>query len=531
MPTSHSFKPSTFFSPTYCQYCSKLLWGLIQQGVQCSECNYVVHHHCQKNVSAECQTISHQLSKETSAEKSLLNNLQQECSEPQSSSLTITSSSSDNNNKININNALKQLQELIILTALDVSSDQNTVFKQYSSEYLANQPPLHPHTTAKNFTRFVTRCTIVFNLRDAIILLVCWDKPVKSWISILIYTLLCLYPKLFLLIPQCILLYLILSHPPQQEQNNISSQDNASSKDINRTTTDQINNDHSSNINSNDSSDKKKKTTDQQQQTPSPKTTASTTSTFLSLLTNSNNNTTTPTYKNNLKNIQNMMGEFALVYDQLIHYYNKYYSMLNQEICIQIVLLSISITVIFLWFIPLHWIFLSIGWFVFAIHTRFVKTFLTRLIETRKDLLFFNIIKDWMFIPFQEWYIINNKQSSSNSSNTIKELTISIYENQRKSNENFIKDEIIPWSNLYGIPQPSPNQERDSPKGYYWKCKDWKIDTTGPWIDDALQIAVRPKKEEGWIYMDENWTNPKSEPYQQSIIRRRRWIRNCELKM
>ena len=207
MPTSHSFKPSTFFSPTYCQYCSKLLWGLIQQGVQCSgnvsmlyiiiirkrtmlliislfviiECNYVVHHHCQKNVSAECQTISHQLSKETSAEKSLLNNLQQECS------------GNDNNNKININNALKQLQELIILTALDVSSDQNTVFKQYSSEYLANQPPLHPHTTAKNFTRFVTRCTIVFNLRDAIILLVCWDKPVKSWISILIYTLLCKY--------------------------------------------------------------------------------------------------------------------------------------------------------------------------------------------------------------------------------------------------------------------------------------------------------------------------------------------------
>ena len=94
-----------------------------------------------------------------------------------------------------MSNVLKELQEIIISAVLDVSANpsiaSSSSSKQCSSEYLSSQPPLHPHTTAKNFTRFVTRCTSVFDLRDAIILLVCWDKPLNSWIFILIYTLLC----------------------------------------------------------------------------------------------------------------------------------------------------------------------------------------------------------------------------------------------------------------------------------------------------------------------------------------------------
>ena len=32
----HEFKKRTFYKPTYCQHCSEMLWGLINQGYQCT---------------------------------------------------------------------------------------------------------------------------------------------------------------------------------------------------------------------------------------------------------------------------------------------------------------------------------------------------------------------------------------------------------------------------------------------------------------------------------------------------------------
>ena len=34
--TGHCFKRKTFRKPTYCHHCSDLLWGLTNQGLQCS---------------------------------------------------------------------------------------------------------------------------------------------------------------------------------------------------------------------------------------------------------------------------------------------------------------------------------------------------------------------------------------------------------------------------------------------------------------------------------------------------------------
>ena len=34
--TGHYFKRKTFHKPTYCNYCSDLLWGLTNQGMQCN---------------------------------------------------------------------------------------------------------------------------------------------------------------------------------------------------------------------------------------------------------------------------------------------------------------------------------------------------------------------------------------------------------------------------------------------------------------------------------------------------------------
>ena len=34
-PSNHIFEKKTYFQPTYCQHCTKMLWGLKEQGLEC----------------------------------------------------------------------------------------------------------------------------------------------------------------------------------------------------------------------------------------------------------------------------------------------------------------------------------------------------------------------------------------------------------------------------------------------------------------------------------------------------------------
>ena len=34
--TGHEFKVKSYYKPTYCHHCSELLWGLMNQGYQCT---------------------------------------------------------------------------------------------------------------------------------------------------------------------------------------------------------------------------------------------------------------------------------------------------------------------------------------------------------------------------------------------------------------------------------------------------------------------------------------------------------------
>ncbi|KAG7271269.1 hypothetical protein CRUP_034742, partial [Coryphaenoides rupestris] len=51
----HSFKVHTFRGPHWCEYCANFMWGLIAQGVQCSDCGLNVHKQCSKLVPSDCQ--------------------------------------------------------------------------------------------------------------------------------------------------------------------------------------------------------------------------------------------------------------------------------------------------------------------------------------------------------------------------------------------------------------------------------------------------------------------------------------------
>ncbi|MEE6481653.1 hypothetical protein FKM82_012927 [Ascaphus truei] len=50
----HRFKVYNYKSPTFCEHCGTLLWGLAKQGLKCEECGMNIHHKCQKKVANLC---------------------------------------------------------------------------------------------------------------------------------------------------------------------------------------------------------------------------------------------------------------------------------------------------------------------------------------------------------------------------------------------------------------------------------------------------------------------------------------------
>ncbi|XP_041104978.1 beta-chimaerin isoform X2 [Polyodon spathula] len=52
---AHNFKVHTFKGPHWCEYCANFMWGLIAQGVRCSDCGLNVHKQCSRFVPNDCQ--------------------------------------------------------------------------------------------------------------------------------------------------------------------------------------------------------------------------------------------------------------------------------------------------------------------------------------------------------------------------------------------------------------------------------------------------------------------------------------------
>ncbi|XP_061543327.1 protein kinase C delta type-like [Phycodurus eques] len=50
----HRFKYHNYRSPTFCDHCGSLLWGLYRQGLKCEDCGMNVHSSCQKKVANLC---------------------------------------------------------------------------------------------------------------------------------------------------------------------------------------------------------------------------------------------------------------------------------------------------------------------------------------------------------------------------------------------------------------------------------------------------------------------------------------------
>ncbi|KAL2091392.1 hypothetical protein ACEWY4_013655 [Coilia grayii] len=50
----HRFKVHNYMSPTFCDHCGSLLWGMVRQGQKCEDCGMNVHRKCQNKVANLC---------------------------------------------------------------------------------------------------------------------------------------------------------------------------------------------------------------------------------------------------------------------------------------------------------------------------------------------------------------------------------------------------------------------------------------------------------------------------------------------
>ncbi|KAH9065284.1 integral peroxisomal membrane peroxin-domain-containing protein [Lactarius vividus] len=109
------------------------------------------------------------------------------------------------------------LPSLLLASSLQISTNHSTENPRNVSQLMSTRDPLSVPITTVNFRRFISRIGPVFWLQDRIEEIVTWRKGWKVtalWMAV--YSFLCYYPRLILLLPNVVILAIIIASHPQR---------------------------------------------------------------------------------------------------------------------------------------------------------------------------------------------------------------------------------------------------------------------------------------------------------------------------
>ncbi|KAF9087476.1 SET-binding factor 2 [Mortierella sp. GBA35] len=237
--SSHQFQEKTFTKLTYCDYCTKLLWGVAKQGVTCEGCHYNCHKKCSELVYNNCirsmyipsgddfsglkasasSITSSSTPKSTlsprrantegmrvSIPPAIVSSSQPLQSLVERSPATTKKKDQDKDQDKDKDSTppavgrTKFLEDAIISAAIRMSlpGDISALPKN-------DHPALSIQATTINFTRFVHKTTGLFWFQDRIEDILTWKDPWNSVFVLVLYCFVCIYPLLLFLLPQCIM--------------------------------------------------------------------------------------------------------------------------------------------------------------------------------------------------------------------------------------------------------------------------------------------------------------------------------------
>lgn len=227
---THQFVEKTYHKWTFCDHCNKLLWGLVKQGVECTECGFISHKKCLDHISYSCDHLFSSNSNtlledeeggDVSREVPQMFDTSEVLSDSEISLVKRTPSRYQRANAAAAVAAAAGkydsgtlspvprsptsggiVQDLIVSTAAKSIELQNKLVK----------PELSLALNGRNFARFTVRAAVIADLEDTLEGIFTWQQPSVTLLCMVAYAAVCLYPGMLLMTPYALLVYLIVKN-------------------------------------------------------------------------------------------------------------------------------------------------------------------------------------------------------------------------------------------------------------------------------------------------------------------------------
>ncbi|KAI7891014.1 uncharacterized protein EV154DRAFT_233627 [Mucor mucedo] len=206
----HVFKEQNFHGLVYCDYCTKLLWGLAK-GVHCTECGYNCHTFCSDMV-IQCRPPRRRSPDSLSVTDSEAESVTRHSHRTSLDRLVVDDNNSNSSGRKRLLDGPKTMMD---------EKAANKAHRKSLKQQLQHEGSMSPHATAKAFTRLVARSRAFFYIGKLVHDIYSWKQRSYSLLACLFWISTCLYSHTLLLVPPMLILFLysqngVLNQPASQ---------------------------------------------------------------------------------------------------------------------------------------------------------------------------------------------------------------------------------------------------------------------------------------------------------------------------